>query len=209
MKFVRRISLFFIYPMVMFGIGFITNTFIQNFFYPGDAASEENIYVKESDKIEEEKVMETVVADKPVITADTGYVVIAYDMIKDITKEELQITPDKYIGLNRQELEEALKEYNRSPSLTDLEQGFSNIELLSFSPEKVIVRKNYEKPESGFYLINENHNVVVYDKSLKYMYMNTGIKTKELPKELQQEVLYMKFIENENDLYHFLESYSS
>ena len=35
MKFVKRISLFFIYPAAMFGFGFVSNMAIQEFFYPG------------------------------------------------------------------------------------------------------------------------------------------------------------------------------
>ncbi len=209
MKFVRRISLFFIYPMTMFGIGFATNKIIQDFFYPGEIRTYEEREIAQNGTTEKESVAETAVLSKPVISADTGYYVIAYDMVNDTVKEEQEVTPDKYIGLNRQELEEVLKEYNTSPSLNDLEMGFFSIELLTFSPEKVVVKKNYEKQTSGFYLINENHNVVVYDKSMKYRYMNTGIKTEDLPGKLQEEVIHMKYIENENELYNFLESYSS
>ena len=39
--------------------------------------------------------------------------------------------------------------------------------------------------------------------------MDTGIETKDLPKELQDEIMQMKYIEDEMELYHFLESYSS
>ena len=156
-----------------------------------------------------EPVVETVYSKEPIITANTSYVVISYDIQNKTAQEKTERTPDSYIGYNRQELEEALQVYGKSPSLTDLEKGFLGIELLSFSPEKVIVKKNYEKYESGFFLINENHNVVVYDKNLKYMYMNTGIKTEDLPKTVQEEILHMKYIPDETELYHFLESCSS
>ena len=36
MKFVKRISLFFIYPLTMFAMGFASNMAIMEFFYPGD-----------------------------------------------------------------------------------------------------------------------------------------------------------------------------
>ena len=123
--------------------------------------------------------------------------------------ESKEKTPDKYIGLSRERLEEEIKEYGESPSLPDLEKGFQNIELVSFSPTKVVVRKYYEKEEEGYFLVNENNTVVVYDKSLSHVYMDTGIKTDELPWNVQSEIMCMKYIETEGELYHFLESYSS
>ena len=101
-----------------------------------------------------------------------------------------------------------LKEYVESPSLADQQKGFSHIELLSFSPARVVVRKSYEK-EVGYFLLNENHYVVVYDRTLTHMYMNTGIRMEALPQSLQDEIMLMKYIETENELYNFLESYSS
>ncbi len=41
------------------------------------------------------------------------------------------------------------------------------------------------------------------------MYMNTGIRMEALPQSLQDEIMLMKYIETENELYNFLESYSS
>lgn len=214
MKFVKRISLFFIYPMTMYSLGFASNSFIQKTFYPGDLYKaqeliEKNINNEYSPEYEEEPIQETLVSADPIITADTNYIVISYDMVDKKASENEEVTPDKYIGYNREKLEEALKEYEKSPSLTDLEKGFSNIELVSFSPEKVIVRKNYEIEPKGFYLINEQNYVVVYDENFKYRYMNTGISTEDLPEEIQTEILNMKYIGSEQELYHFLESYSS
>ncbi len=214
MKFVKRISLFFVYPVIMYGLGFVSNSLMQKIFYPGDIYAEnveieKNINPEHVVQDEDELVKETALSTEPIITADTSYIVISYDMVEQIASENEEVTPDKYIGYNRQKLEAALKEYEKSPSLTDLEKGFANIELLSFSPEKVIVKKNYEIQKNGFYLINEQNYVVVYDEDFKYMYMNTGICTEKLPEELQKEILNMKYIESEEELYHFLESYSS
>lgn len=207
MKFIRRISMFFVYPVTMFALGFVSNSVIQDFFYPGEQYQENNNIVQ--GELQTEQTIETAYTDEPIITADTSYVVISYDLLGKTAKEEKEVTPDCYIGYSRENLEEALREYDKSPSLTDLEKGFLGTELLSFSADKVIVKKNYEKQESGYFLLNENHNVVVYDKSLKYFYMNTGIRTEDLPIEIQEEILHMKYIADENELYHFLESYSS
>ncbi len=204
MKFVKRISLFFIYPLSMFGLGFAANMAIDEYFYPGDI--QQNVTEK---KEPESPVLEVDYQAEPVITADTSYVVLSYDALSGSMQETEETPPDKYIGLSREKLEEELKGYKESPSLTDLEKGFTGIELISFSPFRVVVRKSYEREEEGFYLVNENNSIVVYDKSLTHIYMDTGIKVEELPWSIQSEIMHMKYIETENELYTFLESYSS
>ncbi len=57
--------------------------------------------------------------------------------------------------------------------------------------------------------MNENHYVVVYDHSLSRVYMNTDILVERLPEELRDEILNIKYVEDEKELYNFLESYSS
>ena len=57
--------------------------------------------------------------------------------------------------------------------------------------------------------MNENHYVVVYDQSLSEVYMNTDILVEDLSAELQEEIIQMKYVENEKELFNFLESYSS
>lgn len=207
MRFVKGISLFFIYPMAMFSLGFATNMAVSEIFYPGE--KQEKDIVKREQEISDYATIEAGYLGNSVVTADTSYVVLSYDMKSGSMMESKEKTPDKYIGLSRERLEEEIKEYGESPSLPDLEKGFQNIELVSFSPTKVVVRKYYEKEEEGYFLVNENNTVVVYDKSLSHVYMDTGIKTDELPWNVQSEIMCMKYIETEGELYHFLESYSS
>ena len=87
------------------------------------------------------------------------------------------------------------------------------MELVSFSGDRVVVRKSYETKMAddtgGFFLINENHRVVVYNKELTQPYMSTDILVESLPEELQKEIIQKKFVEDEGNLYDFLESYSS
>lgn len=211
MKFVKRISLFFIYPMSMFAIGFVSNMAIMEFFYPGDDMTQqitEDMMLKAESG---EESLEVSLNDEPIVTANTHYVVQRYHTDTGDIEEEEEAAPDKFIGLNREKLSGEIAEYNNNPSLTDLEQGFHYMELVSFSPVKVVVRKSYEpvNEEKGFFLLNENHYVVVYDNSLSQVYMNTDILVEELPENLQQEILNMKYVEDEGELYNFLESYSS
>lgn len=210
MKFVKRISLFFIYPLTMFAAGFASNMAIMEFFYPGNVISPSPVIDEAPAEVEEEP-LEVAMSEEPVLSANTSYVVQNYDTLSGETVETQEAAPDKFIGLNRDRLVDEIAGYNSNPSLTDLEQGFTFMELVSFSSDRVVVRKSYERidTEKGFFLLNENHYVVVYDYSLSHVYMNTDILVESLPEELQEEILNMKFVEDEKGLYNFLESYSS
>lgn len=206
MRFVKRVSLFFLYSVFMLGIGFCVSLFLQDYFYPGKEQLKDN--TTENRTGTEVPVKEVVSAGEIILSADTKYIVRSLDVESGKESEAEEVPPDKFIGLTREKLEEEIREYDKSPSLSDLEKGFTHMELLSFSPSRVVVRKSYKK-EEGFFLLNENHYVVVYDKNLTRIYMNTGILAKSLPEKVQGEILHMKYIENESELYHFLESYSS
>ena len=43
MKFVKRISLFFIYPLFMFAVGFTSNMMLMDFFYPSTSQNRKQI----------------------------------------------------------------------------------------------------------------------------------------------------------------------
>ena len=55
----------------------------------------------------------------------------------------------------------------------------------------------------------ENNYVVVYEKDKKTRFMSTGIPVRSLPDGLVQELLNFKYVGSEEQLYDFLESYSS
>ena len=60
-----------------------------------------------------------------------------------------------------------------------------------------------------FYILEEDHHLVVYETKSDNIYMETGISTNDLPFELQKNLKTGFFFETEQDLYDFLESYSS
>lgn len=119
--------------------------------------------------------------------------------------------PAQYIGMSRRELESALALYMEAPSLKDMERGLKEIRLVSFSPEKITVRKSYElEPEYDYYYLTEEQGyVVVYYRNMGTLFCETGIEMNELPTNLQREIRRIKTIETEEELYGFLESYSS
>lgn len=165
---------------------------------------------QELEAAQEEQVIETAAADYAAVTADTRYLVEQVDLSKGTVKESEETIPVMYIGLSREELLEALSAYEDNPPLSELEQGFESIELTAFSKDRIAVCKYYRQQEPhGFYLMVADHFIVVYEEDRSTLYMNTDILLERLPDSLQGEIMAGKFVASEEELYLFLESYSS
>lgn len=146
-----------------------------------------------------------------VLTCNTEYVIREYDKTGKKEESHTEVLPDQYIGKNRSQMEEIVRSYSDAPSLKDLEKGFVSMEIASFSPQKLVVLKKYysDLSREHFYLVVENSMITVYYSDLSTVYLYTDIPLDALSEELQQEVLDKKYIESEEDLYNFLESYTS
>lgn len=218
MKQFGKISLFMITASIIYAAGAYTG----NWFYPNRNYTEK-IYETSEDKTESTPlkqftdVAETEVVPVPVVSqnielnADTEYVVEEYDIGMDSVTEVKDKLPAKYIGMNRDTFIEAMGEYETAPSMADLEKGFLSLEVISFSPDKVVIRKTYQTSVQSdqFYLVAEDNFVVVYYGDLNTLFMHTDIALDTLPKELQEEIIQVKYVTGEGELYTFLESYSS
>ena len=175
----------------------------------GNGSGPRAVYQGEEEAREQD--IEAAVEQAPVITVDTIYLIEEVNLSDGTIVEKEEPIPVKYIGLDRLAFIEELEAYDRNPALSDLKLGFQNIELSSFSKERVVICKYYrpEPEEKGFYLMVADHFVIVYEEDKKTIHMNTDILLEGLSEELQTEIIGGKYIENEKELYNFLESYSS
>lgn len=60
-----------------------------------------------------------------------------------------------------------------------------------------------------FYIKDDHGRLVVYETKTQTLYAQTGIETDTLPMEIQSELNTGLFFQTEEELYNFLESYSS
>ena len=261
MKFVKGISLFFIYPFAMFCLGVFVGVKTTHFFYPGTVVeqreveelstqdwpgqivekleadeqsnlreqlhSEEQVvseeysveqYLEEYQENEyvEEPLLETTelveaASAGDTLDVDTEYVLEETDIVNHTVVETVGRLPSKYIGMNREQFLESMEEYEMYPPLSEMERGFVSLEVLSFSKERVVVQMNYQyiQPSTSFYLTVQDNEVIVYLEDKETVYINTGILLDSLPEEMQLEIIQMLWIEDEESLYNFLETYSS
>lgn len=189
----------------------------EQFFYPNRYQEKEvkQIVEQKNDSITEEadiqeQVIETAVENVPVVTADTTYLIEEINLVDGSIREKQEAVPVKYIGLDRESLIKELESYDRNPPLSEQEMGFETIELTAFSKDRVVICKYYKEEEpKGYYLMVEDHFIVVYEEDKQRLHMNTDILLEDLNDKLKAEIIQGKYIENEEELYNFLESYSS
>ena len=89
--------------------------------------------------------------------------------------------------------------------------GLVSYEIVSFSADKVVLRKTYNetKVENQFYLCKRGDFVVVYYSDLKTVYEYTEIRVDSLSEEAQQTINQGFYIKDSQELYSILEGYTS
>ena len=109
------------------------------------------------------------------------------------------MTSANLLGMNRQELVDFLKK-SQTP--------YYNYSLVAFSPQHVVIRQTRTSYET-YYLTEEEGKVQVYKGDKETLYEPTEIAVDQLPENLQKEIQTGKYLDSEEDLYNFLENYSS
>ena len=182
MKFVKGISLFFLYPCMTFFAGIYLGAEAERYFYPSrpdlliTEAKPEDFTGTEGFSETEETAWQAAAEEEEVLTSDTEYVVEEYDTRRGTAVETVLKVPDKYLGMDRDSFEEAMELYALS---------------------------------RGFYLKVEDNNIVVYCDDKQTVYMYTTISALKLPQAQQSQIVNGIYMEDEEALYSFLETYSS
>ena len=204
MKFLKSISLF-CFIVILLAAGFFL-------FMPAENNQNE-ISKDNTDEIsytEDSTEVDLSVSTKQnVTTCDTVYEVESY--VGNSYMHSVETIPFSFTGLSREELQKEIDRYELSPSFADKQKGFECIELLSFHPEKITVRKTYREEQEKiiYYIKAVNHELVVYKSDQEEAYMPTDLKLEMLPEDVQQDIINTKCFNDIREVYDFLESYSS
>lgn len=149
---------------------------------------------------------------KTTVSVDAAYLEQTYDMVTDELKEEKKNIPNEFVGLTRQQIIEKLNAYMQNKSLDEYKAGLVSYELLSFSPDKVVVKKTYnsEAIVYQFYMVLENDVVVVYYSDKETVWDgDTGITADDLSEEDRIDLMYGVYVKDEAELYSKFENYTS
>lgn len=202
----------------IYGISFLAAALVLSAAYYGSyrysVYRTEQQQVAENDKKQikiNEETLNVGKGDSEVVTNQTVYVLHVYDAKEDKTEKQELPLPADFLGKDREGLTEYLKNYTDTPSEEEAAKGFVNFELISFSSDKIILKKTYYPPDTEyqFCLVPEDGYVTVYTADFETVYAYTDIQLKNLPSDLKKEIKRGKYLSDISELYDFLENYSS
>lgn len=159
----------------------------------------------------EEGAMTVDTVDEAIILPSTQYILQTYDITTgDMTEEELKV-PSYLVGLTRLQVIEYLHNYMNDLNLDEFKNGLNSFELLTFSENKVTLRKTYNKDlvENQFFIKSQNGKIVVYYGDQKTVYEYTEVTVEHLTQYEQLKLEEGIFVKDEEALYSILENYSS
>lgn len=165
----------------------------------------------EMNEIDTDSIVSAGVLPNPVVLPTTNYVLEIYDRKEGTISQTEQNPPGNIVGLTREEVEKYLDEYMRDLTLSEYNKGLLSYELLSFSDKAIKFRKSYDTDmvPYRFYVVVKNGYVVVYNSDMKSVHDYTYIEAKNLSEEDRIALSQGIYIDNIDDLYALLESYTS
>ena len=175
------------------------------------AEGSEEISPAVSEKNDESVVLVEASAEDAIITADT---VCIYQLYYLDSGEQVQyeMKPGADIaGLTRGQLNNKLRRYMEQMTVMEYEAGLLSYELVSFSPERVVFQKVYDRDRVQFkyYVSIKNEAVVVFYSDKKTVFEYTGILQNELDDEIRTALSIGIPVRDVEELYDFLSGITS
>ena len=132
-----------------------------------------------------------------------------YPQEEKLLVEDIESIPE-LIGCSQEEVNEYLQEYMQHLSYDEQEDGLSQFELKGYSGNEITLRKTFSKEEKkGYYAKSFNGTIVILNGDEKTVYEYTGIPINILPENLKRTIIQGYYLESDEELYSFLENYSS
>ncbi len=144
------------------------------------------------------------------VTSKTRYIVEKYEEESEELVKEERTVPAEYAGLTRKELEHELSVEFATMSWEEEKAGLVKISLESFSEDKIVIKKVYNKSgEQGYILKLEDGEVVIYRRDEEEPFERTGLMEESLSEEDRKLLLDGYAVRTEKELYSLLENFSS
>lgn len=125
-------------------------------------------------------------------------------------REQLAL-PGFMVGIDRKGLTAYIEGYMESMPINEYLNGLVQFEIVSFSEDKVVLRKTYDETriENQFYVCRREEFVVVYYSDLKTVYEYTEIRVDSLTEEIRHTIEQGFYVKDVQELYSILEGYTS
>lgn len=151
--------------------------------------------------------------DESIVKKDTQYIVQSYQKEAKNGKqsemsEQIETLPLELIGMTRDDLVDYYSAYQNKE---DIENGLTNIQVVSFTGDTLIVRKSFEPVQTvyHYWMVEQENHLIVLKADKETVYINTAIRVDTLPQEEQDKLKDGIPIESIHELYSYLETYTS
>lgn len=196
----KRIYLFAIgaitVPLLLWGISLLYSYFYPRQYVLNEDGQYVNVNAKEEDTF-------------PVNKNTTFLIEYYYPEENRTLRENVKSIPD-LLGCSEEEVLLYLNDYMKHLSKRDQEEGLCSYEMISYKGQEIHLRKTYRTPnQTGFIAKSYNGMIVILKSDGKTVYEYTEINIAALPETLREQISEGMIIENEEELYNFLENYSS
>ena len=168
----------------------------------------------EAAREKQEELSETIAAGllpQNTVLPSVSYVEEIYDLTTNQLESETKIPPGFLVGMTKEELTLYLQDYMENLSLAEYEAGLLAYDIISFSEDKVVLRKTYDVTKVPFkYFINITKGMVtVYYSDLESVYEYTHIPAVDLAEEDRAALVEGIYVKDREELYSILEGFSS
>ena len=144
------------------------------------------------------------------ITENTTFTIEYYYSESDRVLTEKVSDIPALLGCDLDDTKTYLSNYMDHISVEEREDGLCSYELVSYSGQEVCLRKTFRKEKnSGFIVKSFNGMIVILNSDGKTVYEYTEINIGTLPEAMQDRIINGFEIGTEEELYSFLENYSS
>ncbi len=158
-----------------------------------------------------EDALETDTIRKAYVLPDTKIILETYEKASGEFLVEETVPDAVLVGMTREQVEAELQKELKDMPVSEYEKGLVSNELITFSEDKVIIRRTYdrERLEYLYYIAVKGGEVVVYYSDHKTVYEYTGIQAVELTEEIRVALMAGIPVQTTEELFSMLESFSS
>lgn len=119
--------------------------------------------------------------------------------------------PAIFLGMTHTQVNDYLTKYMKNKTISDLENGLVQFELVYFSSNCLVLRKTFEIDENyhKYFIKFTKGCITVFYSDQKTVYEYTDISLTDLPANIAANLITGLKIKDEKELFDFLENYSS
>lgn len=149
-----------------------------------------------------------------IVSNSMSYILESYNINDKTIETATQNVPSEFLGMNRQELIDYLKENKKK--FADKGQQVQNIMLVSMEKDKLVIRKSIsiieettEEEKYKYYVTLQENKIIVYREDKTTIFLETSINVETLDTDSMDKLKQGIPVKNISELYRILESFTT